>query len=206
MCHTIISNHEYNFLSLVSSNTCVNEVFFNVVKDIGLEVEGINETFLTKLKLSDNLQNTPICALCFKRFCDYDQFSVGLKDLKTSFKNDIEMKLNDNNFSFQSISSTDTIEVGKNKENKRIVDAGNRKHISNRKCKKPSRFEMKGDQSITTVDNLEPQERSQDIDNPFRCEVCQKGFTRKASMQEHLARHKGKEQFCYEIDQLFIFL
>ena len=117
MCHAVLSNHDYNFSSLVSSDTCVEEVFFNVVSDIGLEVKGIKEDFLTNLKLSDDSKNNPICALCFKRFCDYDRFSVGLKDLKTSFKNDIEMKLNGNNFSFQSPSSTDRLtEDGKNLE------------------------------------------------------------------------------------------
>lgn len=191
MCHAVLSNHDYSFSSLVSSDMCVKEVFFNVVKDIGLEVDGKKENFVTTFKLSDGSQNTPICALCFKRFCDYDRFSVGLKDLKTSFKNDIEMKLNDTNFSLQSISSTDNTKDGKNKENKRNSDPGNQTRISHRKCKKPSRFKMKDTYRIGTVDNLESLERTYDGDNPFKCDICQKGFTRKASMQEHLARHQG---------------
>ena len=34
-------------------------------------------------------------------------------------------------------------------------------------------------------------------EKPFVCPICSKGFTRKASMEEHVARHKGlKDKEC----------
>ena len=39
---------------------------------------------------------------------------------------------------------------------------------------------------------------------PWECQICGKGFTRKASLEEHVARHQGKKQrHCVTCDKYF---
>ena len=44
----------------------------------------------------------------------------------------------------------------------------------------------------------------QGVNAPWICSFCEKGFTRKASLEEHIARHKGvKQRYCVECDKYF---
>ncbi len=39
---------------------------------------------------------------------------------------------------------------------------------------------------------------------PWKCPICEKGFTRKASYEEHIARHTGiKDKFCDICDKYY---
>ena len=42
------------------------------------------------------------------------------------------------------------------------------------------------------------------ISSPWECETCGKGFTRKASLEEHQDRHTGvKQKYCEKCDKHF---
>ena len=237
ICHNVLSDNEYSFSSLVSSNNSVQQIFFNVIKDIGLEIGRNNCKVLTDLRNLDNPENVPICALCFKRFCDYERFSLGLKDLQTSFKEDIETKVRIDFSSPQQALPTNNAAKNKNKEGGKKIDLDPQRRLSNRHRKAPSRFAMKRDQNTKLFDRSctenysnnishasieamdkevieelksrtdlerknskdftqktttsEGNEKCKSGEKPFQCSICEKLFTRKASMQEHLERHQG---------------
>ena len=243
MCHAALSNDEYNFSSLVSSNTTIETVFFNVINDIASEVRREDISNITEFSNLKDADNIPICALCFKRFCDYDRFSIGLKDLKTSFQKDIETKLNKKFLSSEQLLLTKSVNAETNKENERKIDIDNRRRISSRKRKMPSRFALNKGQSTEFEDdsliedisrkscpndfgmtdrdksiskkiehgtkheyavdsnislrlnNSKDREGFHQGEKKFQCDICQKGFTRKASMQEHVDRHQGSLYF-----------
>merc|ERR1712115_191817 len=59
-------------------------------------------------------------------------------------------------------------------------------------------FERKNSQDFTQkITTLEGNKKNDSKEKPFQCDVCKKGFTRKASMQEHLERHQGIKTLNY---------
>ena len=229
------TGHEYNFLSLVSSNRSVKDTFLMVIQDIEADVLLKDTEFSKHLELAEYCRKILICALCFKRFCDYEKFSTELLDLKSIFKTRItkeKLDVIDKNF-ISRLSEYNHFEIEINKEKTVTREGESPRRFSNRKRKKPTRFSLNNDGEILkeallrTGDtsqcdsvsleiskmlanenttkytctecgkifwkskNLEAHERTHRGQKPFPCDVCEKGFTRKASMLEHVARHQG---------------
>ena len=227
LCKASSSNHlghEYNFSSLVSSNRSIKDIFFKIAKDIEADAIVKDTQFMNNLHSIDCCKNLTICALCFKRFCDYERFSTGLSELKTIFKKEIADSLKHiDSTSFFILSSSnnapETTITATNKEDTGELEDKYERRSSNRKRKRPSRFSINEDRETSqdvsasfdpsNFTHFAHEVGSMELDGivsiesgtKYTCEECEKIFYKHTHLEAHIRTHRGQKPFVCEICQ-----
>jgi hypothetical protein len=227
LCNASSSNHlgdEYNFSSLVSSNQSIKDIFLKIAKDIEANAILKDAQFMSNIHSNDCCKNITICALCFKRFCDYERFSTGLSELKAIFKKEITDNLKQfDTKSFFVLSASNNMPEATvtttNKENTGELEDKYERRSSNRKRKRPSRFSLNEDRKTSQdegesfdpskVTHFAHELSSMELDDivsiesgtTYTCEECEKIFYKHTHLESHIRTHCGQKPFVCEICQ-----
>ena len=211
------SSRGYNFLSVVSPNHTVRDTFLRIIQDIKADTLLKDTEFSQYLESPEYCRILSICALCFKRFCDYETFSNELFNLKCIFERGIKEKLGLIDKKFICLKSEyNNLQTGINNETRSNQNDEFKLRSSSRKRKKPPRFSLNDDGETTgeTVlntgditqcdpkyDNLEINNilSSENATTKYICTDCGKIFWDSKHLEAHERIHRGQKPFPCEV-------